>query len=317
MLPDFNRLKVFYFIFKYKSVVNAATELNITPSAVSQALQKLESELSVLLFTRLHKKLVPTSAGDQLYDTLVPFIDDLKISIKQIKQAKQIPSGMIRVGSPIEIGKSYFPRIFAAFRKKYPEVVFAMKLGDPSQIFPKIKSGKLDFGMVDTFATQDQAYEDFGIYSIEPLIEEEVVLACSKRYYEREIKGNHSFENLASKEFISYQKSSLTLRNWFKYHFNKFPIGLNRVLTVDSHQAVITGIRNQLGMGVIASHIVKKDIKRGKIVPVKTEKKSVINRISLVQLQDKIPTLTEKTFINFLKADILSSGKSKEFINIS
>ncbi|MCP3871920.1 MAG: LysR family transcriptional regulator, partial [Desulfobacteraceae bacterium] len=286
MLPDFNRLKVFYFIYKYKSVANAATELNITPSAVSQSLHKLESELNILLFTRLHKKLVPTSAGGQLYDTLVPFIDDLKMSIKQIKQAKQIPSGMIRVGSPIEFGKSYFPRIFAVFREKYPEVVFTMKLGDPSQIIPMIKSGELDFGMVDTFATQDQVFEDFGIYSIEPLIEEEVVLACSKRYYEREIKGNHSFENLASKEFISYQKSSLTLRNWFKYHFNKFSIGLNRVLTVDSHQAVITGIRNQLGMGVIASHIVSRDIKRGRIIPVKTEKKSVINRISLVQLQD-------------------------------
>ena len=109
----------------------------------------------------------------------------------------------------------------------------------------------------------------------------------------------------------------MTLRNWFKHHFNRFSIGLNRVLTVDNHQAVITGIKNQLGMGVIASHIVSRDIKRGKIIPIKTEKKDVINKISLVQLQDKVPSLTEKTFIKFLKTDILSSGKSKKFINIS
>ncbi|NOX32777.1 MAG: hypothetical protein GXP56_03425, partial [Deltaproteobacteria bacterium] len=121
----------------------------------------------------------------------------------------------------------------------------------------------------------------------------------------------------AAKEFISYLKSSLTLRNWFRHHFNKFSTGLNRVLTVDSHQAVITGIKNHLGMGVIAAHIVSKDIKRGKIIPIKTAKKDVINKISLVQLQDKVPTLTEKIFINFLKSDILSSGKSKKFMNIS
>ncbi len=313
MLPDFNRLKVFYYIFKYKSVASAAGELNITSSAVSQALHKLESELNVLLFTRLHKKLVPTSAGDQLYETIFPFMDELKERIKRIRQTKQIPSGMIKVGSPIEFGKSYFPRMFAAFRKKYPEVIFTMKLGDPSQIFPLIKSGELDFGMVDIFATRDQVFEDFGIYSIEPLIEEEVVLACSDQYYHKEINGDHSFENLASKEFISYEKSSTTLRNWFKHHFKKYSIGLNRVLTVDSHQAVITGIRNQLGMGVIASHIVSKDIQSGKIVPIKTKQKNVINKISLVQLQDKVPTLTEKTFINYLKTDILSSGKPKRF----
>ncbi len=317
MLPDFNRLKVFYYIFILKSVANAARELSITSSAVSQALNKLETELKVPLFTRLHKSLVPTLAAEQLFDIIDPFINQLETGIKQIHQAKQIPSGMIRIGSPIEFGKSYFPRMMAAFRKKYPEVVFTMNLGDPAEIFPMIRSGELDFGMVDVFLTRDQIQEDFGIYSMEPLIDEEVVMACSKEYYDKEIKEDHSFKNLVTKEFISYQKSSLTLRNWFKHHFNKFSLNLNRVLTVDSHQAVITGIKNQLGMGVIASHIVRRDIKKGRIIPVKTKKKDVINKISLVQLQDKVPNLTEKTFIRFLKTDILSTGKSKKYVNIS
>lgn len=317
MLPDFNRLKVFYFVFLLRSVARAARELNITSSAVSQSLNKLEAELNVPLFTRLHKKLVPTLAGEQLFDIVEPFVKGLLEGIRQIQQARQIPSGMIRIGSPIEFGKSYFPGLMAAFRRTYPEVVFTMKLGDPSEIFPMIRSGELDFGMVDVFLTRDQIQEDFGIYSIEPLIDEEVIMACSKGYYDREIKGNHSFGNLATKAFISYQKSSLTLRNWFKHHFNRFSLDLNRVLTVDSHQAVITGIKNQLGMGVIASHIVRRDIKRGRIIPIKTGKKDVINKISLVQLQDKVPSLTEKTFVNYLKTDILSSGRSKKFVNIS
>ncbi|MCK5165627.1 MAG: LysR family transcriptional regulator, partial [Desulfobacula sp.] len=187
MLPDFNRLKVFYYIFTHKSVAGAARELNITPSAVSQTLNKLEYELNVPLFTRLHKKLVPTFAADQLHEILTPFIRDLEAGIKQMRQAKQIPSGMIRIGSPIEFGKSYFPGLFASFRKKYPEVVFTMKLGDPAEIFPMIKNGELDFGLVDIFLTRDQMFGDFDIYSSEPLIDEEVVMACSKGYYEKEI----------------------------------------------------------------------------------------------------------------------------------
>lgn len=317
MLPDFNRLKVFYFVLRQKSVAGAAKELNITASAVSQALNKLEAELQVPLFTRMHKKLVPTLAAEQLGSVVEPFIQNLESGIKEIRQARKVPSGMLRIGSPIEFGKSYFPGLMAAFRKKYPEVVFTMKLGDPSEIFPMIRSGELDFGMVDVFLTRDPVQEDFGIYSIEPLIDEEVVMACSNQYYEREINGDHSFENLSTKAFISYQKSSLTLRNWFKHHFNRFSMKLNRVLTVDSHQAVITGIKNHLGMGVIASHIVEKDIQRRRIIPIKTRRKDVINKISLVQLQDKIPNLTEKTFIRFLKTDILSSGTSKKFASIS
>jgi DNA-binding transcriptional LysR family regulator len=317
MLPDFNRLRVFYFVFRNKSVANAALQLNISPSAVSQSLNKLESELKIPLFTRLHKKLVPTLAGEQLFETLEPFVADLENCIVKMARARQIPSGMLRIGSPIEFGKSYFPGIFASFRKQYPDVVFTLKLGDPSEIFPMIREGSLDFGLVDVFLTRDQVFEDFGIYSIEPVIEEEVIMACSKEYYDKNIKGDHSFRNLSSREFISYQKSSLTLRNWFKHHFHRFSPELNRVLTVDNHQAVITAIKNHLGMGVIASHIVSRDIKKGRIIPIKTGKNDVVNKISLVLLQDKIPNLTEKAFLQFLKTDILSSGRFKKFMNIA
>ncbi|MCK5096504.1 MAG: LysR family transcriptional regulator [Desulfobacteraceae bacterium] len=317
MLPDFNRLKIFYYIFSLKSVVGAANELNITSSAISQNLSKLEYELKVLLFTRLHKKLVPTLAGEELFSIVEPFIIDLEQGIKRIKQAKQKPTGLLKIGSPIEFGKSYFPRTIAKFREIYPEVIFSLKLGDPSEILPMISSGELDFGLVDAFLTKDQIFGDFGIYSIEPLIEEKVILACSKEYYDREINGDHSFKNLAAKEFISYQKSSLTLKNWFKHHFNKFSINLNRVMTVDSHQAVITGIKNNIGLGVIAFHIVQKDIKKKKIVPIKMPSQDVINKISLVLLQDKIPTLTEKAFLKYFKEGILRTGTAKKYLNIS
>ena len=314
MLPDLNRLKVFYFIFAFKSIAMAAKELHITASAVSQSLSKLETELTVLLFTRLHRKLIPTSAGKALFHMVAPFLRDLETGIGKIIQSKQVPSGMLRVGAPIEFGKSYFPGLFAAFRRTYPEVVFTMKLGDPSEIFSMISSGELDFGLVDMFFRGREA-GDLGIYSSEPLAEERVILACSKAYYDREIKGDHSFENLVSKEFISYQKTSLTLRIWFKYHFNRFSIDLNRVMTVDSHQAVINGILNHVGMGIVAAHIVGKAIDRDQIIPVATQKKDVINKISLVQLQDKVPSLTEKTFIRFLKSDIKASDGSIQLLD--
>ncbi|MDA3789975.1 MAG: LysR family transcriptional regulator [Desulfobacula sp.] len=316
MLLDFNKLKTFYFIFKNKSVVAAAKELNITPSAVSQALTKLEAELNISLFTRLHKSLVPTFAGTQLFEILAPFVETLEVRIKKIQQAKQSPFGMIRMGSPIEFGKSYLPGMFASFRKKYPEVIFTMKLGHPSEIFPMIRSGELDFSLVDIYLTRDQVFEDFGVYQIESLLDEKVVMACSKLYYEEEIQGDHSFKNLSSRNFISYQKASSTLRSWFKHHFNKYSVTLNRVLTVDSHQAVVSGIKSDLGMGLVAAHFVRKDIERGKIVLIETSKKAIINKISLVQLNAKKLNLTERTFVDYLKRDIASPGRTKNYFNL-
>lgn len=315
MLPDFNRLKVFYYIFLRNSVAEAAKELNVTPSAVSQSLNKLEEDLTVPLFIRLHKKLVPTLAGEELFKIIQPFITALERGLDAIVSRKKIPSGVLRIGAPIEFGKSYFPGLFAAFRELYPEVVFSMTLGDPARIFPLISSGELDFGLVDAFLTKEWISRDFGIYSIEPLIDEEVILACSKKYYDMKINGDHSYRNLVDKEFISYQKSSLPLVNWFKHHFNRYSMNLNRVMTVDSHQAVISGIKSHIGLGVIAAHIVAKELKDNDIVAIRTSRKDVINKISLVILQDKVPTLTERAFVNFMKTDIQRTGTARKFVN--
>ena len=159
MLPDLNRLRIFYYIFSAKSVVAAAGKLHITQSAVSQHLQKLEREIQTRLFTRLHKKLVPTMAGERLFALVRPFIENLENSIGEIRQAQQVPSGPIRVGAPPEFGRLYLPGIFASFREDYPEVVFFLKLGDPAVLLSMAGEGELDFALVDMFPIKGA---DFG-----------------------------------------------------------------------------------------------------------------------------------------------------------
>ena len=317
MLPDFNRLKVFYYIFSRKSIVAAAEELHITPSAVSQHLQKLESEIKTPLFTRLHKKLVPTAAGEKLFTIMNPFMDELETGIGTIRQPLETPSGHLKIGAPIEFGKAYFPGICAAFRKQYPDVTFFIKLGEPAPLLSMLGEGQLDFALVDLFFTKEQMFGGHSIYSIEPLIEEELILACSNEYYDMEVKADHAFESLITKDFIADEHHALALKSWFKHHFRKSSVKLNIIMTVESHQAVISGVKQGMGIGVVASHLVMEEINRRSVVPITTGKKEVINHISLVQLQDKIPTLTEKVFQSHLKKEILSTEVLKNFSKMS
>jgi len=78
------------------------------------------------------------------------------------------------------------------------------------------------------------------------------------------------------------------------------------VLTVDSHQAVISAINHHAGMGVIVSALVKEEIQRGQIISIRTSKSEIINEISLAILQDKIPTLAKKVFQKFMLEKIQS-----------
>jgi DNA-binding transcriptional LysR family regulator len=302
MLPDFNRLKIFFHVYSAQSIASAAGSLNITASAVSQQLKKLEHELKTPLFTRPHKRMVPTAAGQRLFDIVAPFVRMLETGIHVLDKARATPSGLLKIGAPVEFGTTYIPGIFSSFREQYSDVTFFLKLGRPSTLLPMVSTGELDFAFVDTFPTKRQPYEDMGGFSVTPVIEEEVVLACSQTYYERRIGNRCVYENLAHQPFISQQSDAWALKNWFRHHFGRSPTRLDIVLIVESHQAVLSGIRHHLGLGIIVSHIVSKEIARGDMVPIRTGTDQAVNRISLIQLKDKVPSLTEKFFqVHFLE----------------
>lgn len=306
--PDFNRLKVFYHIYTRQSVAKAAEELSITQSAVSQQLKKLETEIETHLFTRLHKRLIPTPDAQKLFLILEPFFKELELGLRSIKQSKDKPSGELRIGSPHGFGKAYLPKVFASFRRKYQGVKFKLWLGDANRIFSMLDKGQLDIALIDEYLIQRMRPEDLKHYSFEKIIDEELILAGSKEYCEERLHNDYSLENLTKQDFISCHLDALAVTNWFNYHFAKSAPKLNIILETDSFQTVMEGIESHLGLSITASHLVYEQLKEGKIISIPAPKKATINRISLVQFQTKIPSLTEKVFLAHLKQEIKQIG---------
>ena len=147
MLQNLERLKVFFHVFSENSVVAAAKALHVSQSAVSQTLQKLESEIKTPLFTRLHKRLVPTAAGERLFAVVQPFMAELGACLKTLELAKGQPFGELRFGAPVEFGKTYLPAIIADFREQYPDVTFYLKFGDAGTLLPMVEKGQIDFAL--------------------------------------------------------------------------------------------------------------------------------------------------------------------------
>jgi len=317
MLPDFNRLKVFYYIYSHRSVVAAAKALHLSQPAVSQQLQKLERELGVRLFTRLHKKLVPTAAGKELVSMVAPFVEGLASGIEQLCRPSYEPSGLLRVGAPNEFGKQYLPQVCHAFRREYPGVTFAMTFAESPVVLGMLGEGRLDLALSDVFVTHDRVLGLPGIFSSEPLVDEEVILACSRGYYDGKAGGDLSYENLIRMDFLCDEVDAMVLSHWFRHHFKRVPQDLSVVLTVDSHEAMVSALKLGMGLGITASHLMWEEIRNGSIVPILTPTPNAINRISLVQLQDKVPTLTEKTFFSFVKRAMGKATVQKKFTRLS
>src|ERR1700688_3069595 len=80
------------------SLTAAATQLNLTQSALSHAIRKLESQIGVDIWRREARSLHPTQAGEYLLAVANRLLPQLAHAEERLRQFAQGEMGKLRIG---------------------------------------------------------------------------------------------------------------------------------------------------------------------------------------------------------------------------
>jgi LysR family glycine cleavage system transcriptional activator len=119
-LPPLNWLRAFDVSAKYLNFTQAANELNLTQSAVSQQVKGLEAQLGVLLFKRLPRGLELTDAGKSYTPVVHEAIERLIVATDELF-AKNNQSTITIRASLVYLTHWLAPRI-ADFYQQHPNI---------------------------------------------------------------------------------------------------------------------------------------------------------------------------------------------------
>lgn len=305
MLPDFNRLRVFFHVHQARSVSAAAAALHVTQSAVSQSLAKLEDELGAQLFVRKHRAIVATEAGEALFSVVAPFVAQLHGGIEQIRRSRRELVGTLRVGAPAEFGAHRLPPALASFSRAHPGVEFALRLGHPSELVPLLEEGRLDLAFVDLF----DATGRMAAFEAAPVMDEALLLVAAPER-EAALHGARTFAALSRARFVDYQASAPAARGWFRHHFGRAPGRIELALAVESVQAVIAAAEHGLGLAVAPAHSLASALAAGRLVAITTRRRALTNQISLLRLPGKVPSRLEREFVASVVAELRGSSSA-------
>lgn len=100
----------------------AASELNMSASAVSHAVRLVEERLGQPLFARTTRSVALTEAGKSLIGTIAPALQDIHERIERIKAVKGRPSGLLRINAGRVCLPLAITRVITAMADRYPEV---------------------------------------------------------------------------------------------------------------------------------------------------------------------------------------------------
>ena len=94
---EFRQLSYFMAVYEQLHFSKAAEKLGIIQPTISQQIQVLEEELELPLFDRLGKRIVPTEAGNVLYDQCIPIMQHMRHINDAFMEMKQNVIGKLQL----------------------------------------------------------------------------------------------------------------------------------------------------------------------------------------------------------------------------
>jgi len=129
-MEDFSAISTFVRVVEAKSFAAAANQLGMTPSGVSRAVSRLESQLGARLLFRSTRSLRLTDDGAAFHARCKEILADLSEATEALGHARSHPVGKLRVAAHSAIGRSALIPNLAAFEQRYPDIRLELAMCD-------------------------------------------------------------------------------------------------------------------------------------------------------------------------------------------
>ena len=194
MQLNFHHLRYFHAIAREGSLTRAAQRLNLSQSALSVQLRKLEESLGHPLFDREHKSLVLTEAGRMTLEHAESIFragDDLVDALLQRRTDRR---RVLRVGAVATLSRNFQMRLLAGMAMR-EDVELVLRSGSLRELLAKLQSHRVDLVLSNQPVRRDVETNWFSHL----LAEQSVSLVAAK---ERRMKAFRFPEELDGKAVL-------------------------------------------------------------------------------------------------------------------
>jgi len=167
---ELRQLRYFVAVMQTGSMGRAARSLGVVTSALSQQIQRLESELSTVLLTRSTRGVKPTEAGLAFGRQAQLVLRHADEAVRAAQQARL--SGQVSVGLTSTTSSVLAVPLLRAMRQQYPDVHLQLVESLSGDLVNQLNARQLDLAIV--FQTGDR-----GRWDSSPLLKERLFLMGS------------------------------------------------------------------------------------------------------------------------------------------
>ncbi len=254
-MHDLEEIRVFLLVAKHRSFTAAATEANITLSAVSKRITRLEQRLGVQLLTRTTRSVGLTEAGALFSEKCRHVFVLLDEAQSDMHELGARPRGRLRINAPESFGRKCIAPMLPDFLAAYPDINVELTVNSRMRKFED---------SVDVFIRRAELNEDALAYDI--IYVDRYIVCTSQSYLDSATVPLDEPRHLVKHNCIVYKFPQI--RNTWDFHFNgrinSVQVGGN--LICNDYDNVLQAAIRGLGVACIPSYVAQEAVEAGRVV---------------------------------------------------
>lgn len=283
-------LQVLVALSHNENISKAAEELNVTQSAVSQALKNLEARVGFPVITRQGKSVTLTEHGMRLAKVAKQYMKRIEETIEQIHLENNEIKGKLHVGSLYGLGKTWLSSRMLDFLSTYPELEVRLSMDFPETVIKKFEQHEIDCLIMPDFLIP--AFAEKWV-----LHDEYTTLVFSEKF---SISKTTDLKEILNFPIIFYENNDPNFYRWCREKFGVVPRNVKPRLVVNSFGQMLQAVNEGLGVAVVPTHVLKRSHLKTKLKTVGKEFEVFSNRVSFGLHADEANSYKIKELYKFL-----------------
>lgn len=292
-----SQIQVLIALSSSDSLSQAAENLNITQSAVSQHIKKLEQKVGFDIVTRQGKKLVLTPGGIRLAKMGKTYTKRFEDLISEIQQEKNRLLGNVSLGTLFGIGKSWIAHRMVEFSSHFPELSVRVGMDYPDRLLTAFENRDFDCLVLPSNLTP--------AYCEHKLLHSEVAtLVIPKNHPDFQIGADISLKELTEFPMIFFEGKDPLFYNWCKHKYGTVPRNLTPRIVVNAFGQMLQAVHEGLGIAVIPTHVLNRSYFKDKVTTFGKDFEYVSSSFNLIYHNESKESLKIQTLYDFLRKEV-------------
>jgi len=296
------RLQVFHTVAKLLSFTKAAKVLHMTQPAVTFQIRQLEEQFDTRLFDRAHNRVTLTDAGLRAFDFSENIFEQYIEMENAIREITGDISGSLVIGASTTVADYMLPALLGDFKRKNPEVNMRLQVSNTEGIVSMVESNAIDLGVVEGPVNNKHLK----------------VEVCRKDQLVAIVSPNHKLAKRKKVSLVDVMKCAFLCREEGSgtrevISAKLKAAGLDRqsvknALELGSPEAVKGAVEADMGVSILSSVSVAKEVKLGTLVAIPLSPK-ITRNFSFVRQSHKFRAPAMEELLDFARAYCKESMK--------